>query len=174
MELVPIVIEVLKIVTIFAVVTLTISYIAFKIRQRSAPPKNFNAEPVSDLKPNFINRSIRKLTQMTQEIIVSPSKSPTPPKPPQSSKPKDQKVIKPPEKQKPKPPKVESKEEIKSKRIEILSPQKREEVKPESILIPEKEEKAKMQSLGEDVLDKYLDDEHSDLYTLKTKKEEKK
>jgi hypothetical protein len=168
MELVPIVIEVLKIVSVLAVGTLLFSYVAFKIRQKSTPQKNGNNETDTNLGQNYINRSLKRITQLTKEIVLprsthtSRSKSSPPPK---------QRLQK---KENP-PPRSDLKEEPKPKRIEVIKNfQQKEEIKKEKIETVSQDQKANLNSLGNDVLDKYIDDENSNLFTLKTQKNQEK
>jgi hypothetical protein len=183
MELVPIVITVLEIVTVLALLTLTISYFLFRIRQKTQP--SISSKP-EDMKPQFVGRGLKRLTQMTREILPL-VKQEEPKRPPVQKKRveekrseerrpqerKSQSREKRYEEKRPDEQRIERKEEINSRRIEVMK-----NLSNQNLPSPQKEEReltkqrAEMNSLGNDILDKYVDEDTSNLFALKTNKKE--
>lgn len=167
MELVPIIQRVLTIVAILAAATLLISYIAFKIRQKHKPEQVYTKDNSGHLEPSFVGKSIRRITRITKEILpLNPSALPKPqqhhsPKRPQPAPAK--KYVEPkPQYQKP-------------KRIEVvnnLSEQNME--RPKTSPVKRNIENAELNTLGDDILNKYADNESQSLFTLKTNKKNTK
>lgn len=167
MELVPIIQRVLTYVAILAAATLLFSYIAFKIRQKRKPEQVYTKDNSGHLEPSFVGKSIRRITRITKEILpLNPS---TLPKPQQHHSPK---------RHQPAPAKkiVEPKPQYqKTKRIEVvnnLSEQNMERLK--SSPTKKNSENAELNSLGDDILNKYSDNENQGLFTLKTNKKNTK
>lgn len=163
MELVPIVIAALEIVSVLAVITLIVSYIGYRIRLKSAVNED---EPPYDLKPHFPDRGLKRVTYLTREIINIPKNIPI------HSKPKQPKAVKEP----PRPPAaVNPVEEPKSKRLQVVkslpvqSAPEKDTVEKE----PSKEKK-NLSSLGDDILNKYTDEDSGKLFSLKTGKTKQK
>ena len=166
MELVPIIQRVLTIVAILAVATLFISYIAFKIRQKRTPEQVYTKDNSGHLEPSFVGKSIRRITRITKEILpLNPS---VPPKPQQHHSSKHSQPA-PAKKVEPKP------QYQKPKRIEVvnnLSEQNLE--RPKSTPVKKNIENAELNTLGDDILNKYADNENQSLFTLKTNKKNTK
>lgn len=150
MELVPIVITTLKIVTILAVIVLSISYISFKIRQKSTPQKDFASMQNAQIEKTFVQHVKKRITRITKEIH--------PPNPTKEKLyPKDVSIKK----------EIKQISKEKSPRVEILKNQKPEVKNNES---PKPTE---LNTLQGDILEKYVDDDDK-LYTLKANKKNKK
>jgi hypothetical protein len=181
MELVPIVILALEIVSVLAVVVLISSYIAFKIRAKSQPEKQ---EFTDDFKPKFIGHGIKRLTMMTKEILPAHKPAQQIEKPSQPRR----ENIQPQQKEKThstskiriqkkagKPPVelAKSHERKKSQRLEIItqmpvSPENKPEIKP----IKKGKEKENLSSLGDEILKKYADDDDDSLQSLRTDRDD--
>lgn len=175
MELVPIVITVLEIVSVLAVVTLTISYVLFKFRQKISPP---TIEKPQDMKPHFVDRGLKRLTQITREILppvrkeVQKPQMPAPPKKEFSKAPE----VKRPTEKKHATHKTERMQEDFPKRVEVVNTPVQNPVQQGKPEIKETSKpRADLNTLGNDILDKYVDEDNTNLYTLKIdKKEENK
>ena len=166
MELVPIVITVLEIVTVFAIATLTISYIIFRIRQKTQPEAGANNSEQQDMKPHFVGQGLKRLTQMTREIL--------PPVRKEEPKPVRQQQKSPPP-QKKQEKRIEKRTEHNSRRIEVVNNPSTTGKIPEQVnLKTVTKNRVDLNSLGEDILDKYMDEDKENLYTLKTNKKEEK
>ncbi len=77
MELVPIIVQVLKIVTILAIATFLISYITFRIKQKKNP-LNPSIEPAPViLRSKFLTKSLQRITKIREPKPVA---KPIPPK----------------------------------------------------------------------------------------------
>lgn len=154
MELVPIVITALKIVTVLAVVVLGISYISFKIKQKSIPQKDFSNIQNVGLEKNFVQHVKKRLTHITKEINIPARKKEEQPKRPT---PKPQKEIKRPSKEK-------------QQRVEILRTTKQ----PMNEVKEETKKPKDLNALEGDILEKYADEENDKLFTLKADKKKTK
>lgn len=151
MELVPIVITALKIVTVLAVIVLGLSYISFKIKQKSIPQKNFSNIPQIELEKNFVQHVKKRLTHITKEI---PARKKEQPRKQIPSKPQNEVVRQSKEKQ---------------PRVEIL--------KTPNQPLNNKEEQKKskdLSALNGDILEKYADGDNDKLFTLKTENKKPK
>lgn len=172
MELVPIVINVLEIVSVLAVVTLTISYVLFKVRHKMSPP---TVEKPHDMKPHFVDRGLKRLTQITREILPPVKREqPRPQMPPPVKKefsraPEVKTVIE----KKHSTRKTERMQDDLPRRVEVVNNPIQNTAKQN---IPEIKESSKPRSdlntLGNDILDKYVDGDNTNLYTLKIDKKE--
>jgi hypothetical protein len=176
MELVPIIISVLKIVAVLAVVVITFSYITYRIKLKKGiieSPEKRIAQPVV-----YAEKSVKKIVERITKHIP-------PPPPDQSSKPDmEKKIILDPSTKRPvkkidKKISKELRKPNKPDRIEVvksLSPQStvEKEIKPKPVknLRDEKETTSEknMASLGDQILDKYAEDESGEMFTLNTKK----
>ncbi|MDF1610864.1 hypothetical protein [Stygiobacter electus] len=151
MELVPIVITALKIVTVLAVIVLGLSYISFKIKQKSIPQKNFLNIPQIELEKNFVQHVKKRLTHITKEI---PARKKEQPRKQIPSKPQNEVVRQSKEKQ---------------PRVEILKTPK------QPLNSKEEQKKSKdLSALNGDILEKYADEENDKLFTLKTENKKPK
>lgn len=177
MELIPIIVTVLKIVAIIAVVVIGFSYITYKVKQKKgyieSPEIRIAKASGSERKP------IRKIVErLTSQI---------PHQKPVDRLPRQKEEIKKPAPEKPvsqhkKEPKKESnvkKQSTKPDRIEIVknltpqaSDQKSAQVhkKPNTSKAKNIGEEKIVSSLGDQILDKYDEDENNEMYTLNTKK----
>ncbi len=151
MELVPIVITALKIVTVLAVIVLGLSYISYKIKQKSMPPKDFSNNQQVELEKNFVQHVRKRLTHITKEIHIPVRKKEAPHQP--SSKSQNE-IIK------------QSKE--KQPRVEILK------APNQPIKVEEPKKPKELNVLDGDILEKYVDKETDKLFTLKTEKKKPK
>lgn len=165
MELVPIVITALEIVSVLAVLTLIISYIAYRIRLKNAPEK----EQKPDLEPNFAFRGLNKLTRLPKEIPSAPKNVAAPPKP-QPQKPKEVRhVEKKPVKRN------ERQEPPRTRRLEVVKNLPVSEEPEQEIFRKESKSSPKnLNTLGDDIIGKYDDDENSELFNLKIDKKNSK
>ncbi len=181
MELIPIIITVLKIVAILAIVVIGFSFITYKIKQKkglieSAEVRIARAS-AAERKP--IRKIVERLTgQIPYQKPVDGNprqnieiKKPAPVKPIVQSK---KEVKKEPniKKQVPKPDRIEI--------VKNLTPQTSDQKNPD-INTKQKTPKAKnygeekiVSSLGDQILDKYDENENNDMYTLNTKKKNPK
>lgn len=151
MELVPIVITALKIVTVLAVIVLGLSYISFKIKQKSIPQKDFSNIPQIELEKNFVQHVKKRLTHITKEI---PARKKEQPRKQIPSKPQNEVVRQSKEKQ---------------PRVEILKTSK------QPLNSKEEQKKSKdLSALNGDILEKYADEENDKLFTLKTENKKPK
>lgn len=151
MELVPIVITALKIVTVLAVIVLGLSYISFKIKQKSIPQKNFSNIPQIELEKNFVQHVKKRLTHITKEI---PARKKEQPRKQIPSKPQNEVVRQSKEKQ---------------PRVEILK------TPNQPLNSKEEQKKSKdLSALNGDILEKYADEENDKLFTLKTENKKPK
>lgn len=152
MELVPIVITALKLVTVLAVLVLGLSYISFKIKQKSVPKKDFSNNQQVELEKNFVQHVRKRLTHITKEISLPIRKKETPHQP--SSKSQNE-IFK------------QSKE--KQPRVEVLkSPVKHVQS------VEDHKRPKDLNALEGDILDKYVDEEDDKLFTLKANKNKPK
>ena len=182
MELIPIIYTVLKIVVVLTILTLTISFIGYKLRQRKGENgtinnKNANLfEPIekaitplkSDLKSNEARsvskpreaRPVSKSNEARQEKLVG-----------EKNKDDNQRrhAHKDPSKHKVEP--HTDKPRIQNERILVLkslsTPRAKEEMPKKT---KTKTGKDQTRALGDDILDKYMEDEDNDMFTLKVKK----
>ncbi|MEW6005078.1 MAG: hypothetical protein AB1695_07170 [Stygiobacter sp.] len=151
MELVPIVITALKIVTVLAVIVLGLSYISFKIKQKSLPQKDFSNIPQIELEKNFVQHVKKRLTHITKEI---PARKKEQPRKQIPSKPQNEVVRQSKEKQ---------------PRVEILK------TPNQPLNSKEEQKKSKdLSALNGDILEKYADEENDKLFTLKTENKKPK
>jgi hypothetical protein len=173
MELVPIIYTVLQIVAVLALVVIGLSFIIYKIKLKN----NTTDKPASAFAQPAIKaeQTVRKVVQR----ITKPIQYPQQPIPKKAEQPKTKKA---PEKVRttPKrndPPKSKTKKhDTRIDRIEIvksLSPQIRGKEKPEFKHEPSKKKKLtsskNISSLGDEILDKYAEDENNEMFTLDTK-----
>ncbi len=171
MELVPIIQHILTIVAILAIVTLLLSYISFKVRQKKRPDQVYEKNQLEHMEPSFIGRSIRRITRITKEIIpLTPTV--------QINKVKQEQVINKERvtskrlRQVNDKKQEQSRELPKLKRIEVMrniSDQNNEAVKS---TVPKGKNDNAVNSLGDDILAKYSDSEDQSLFTLKTNKKD--
>ncbi len=166
MELIPIIQLVLTIVASLAAATLIISYVAFKIRQKRNPEEVYSKQTQQHMEPSFVGKSIRRITGITKEII--PLQSPIQPKQ-EKARPKTKYPAPVPPKSKPR------RESIKPRRIEVVNnlPNSSPNTAGYQPSIKNREN-ADLNSLGDDILNKYVDNEDQNLFTLKTNKKESK
>ncbi|MCX7876629.1 MAG: hypothetical protein N2321_10750 [Melioribacteraceae bacterium] len=154
MELVPIVILTLKIVTALAVVVLGISYISFKIRQKSTPQKDFSSMQNVEIEKNFVQHVRKRLTHITREINLPIKKKEN----------IQQKPIAKPK------PEIQSKSKERTPRVEIL---KNQNASNNDFIGQDKKGKD-LNVLDGDILEKYADEEKDKLFTLKADKKKPK
>jgi hypothetical protein len=199
MELIPIIYTVLKIVVVLTIITLTVSYIGYRIRQKKGGPDTSNDEnanyfqpiakistPVQpDLRPNEV-RSVPKPN--AAKLISKENEEKSSLKPVgsiQVSKPNESRQEKPKVKKKDDssrrlshkyPPKYKAEEhterpKIQNERIAVIKKLSNQQI--DDVITPsEKKKTIKTQAntLTDDILDKYMEDENSDMFTLKVKK----
>lgn len=162
MELVPIVIAALKIVTVLAVVVLGISYISFKIKQKSMPQKDFASLQKNEVPQNFAQHVRKRLTSITREIHL-----PTPKKEVRKEAPK------PMPQPKPKQQEFTSRSKERQPRIEVVK-SSQPPIQKEKPIEKEVKKPSELNSLQGDILDKYADEDDQKLFTLKTNKKDQK
>lgn len=176
MELVPIIFSVLKIVAVLAVVVITFSYVTYRIKLKKGiieSPEKRIAQPVV-----YAEKSVKRIVERITKHIP-------PPPPDQLSKPDmEKKIILDPSTKRPvkkisEKISKESRKQNKPDRIEVvksLSPQStiEDEVKPKPAKnLPDKKDSTaekNIASLGDQILDKYAEDESGEMFTLNTKK----
>lgn len=166
MELVPIIIAALEVVSALTILTLIISYVRYRMKLKSSV--NTKVEPKFDLKPNFDQSRLNKVTRSKKEIANIPKQV----NPPLKHKP--QKAVK----EKPKEA-VQVKQkpvvELNSKRLKVIknlpaqSGSRKESHDKESL-----KEKKNLSTLGDNIIEKYVDDDDANLFNLETNKEKKK
>lgn len=174
MELVPIVITSLEIVLALAVITFIISYISYKIKSKNSPEEY---EPGKDMKPRFATRRFNRLTYITKEIMHVSNPKEIPPKP------RSENPLPKPAAEKKHAVKKEIVASAKQARPKIEPKQKRLEVMKNLVPDPRPHDeisnknsgkvKQDMNSLDDDILNKYVDDENHPLFSLKTNKDDK-
>lgn len=157
MELVPIVITALKIVTVLAVVVLGISYISFKIKQ-----KDFASLQKNEVPQNFAQHVRKRLTSITREIHL-----PTPKKDVRKEVPKS--IPQPKSKQQ----EFTSRSKERQPRIEVVK-SSQQPIQKEKPIEKEAKKPSELNSLQGDILDKYADEDDQKLFTLKTNKKDQK
>lgn len=168
MELVPIISLTLKVVAVIAAIAIIISYVSYKVREKMGKTPRPSIEPESKPKINVISKNDSMIPQFQKP--ASPP-APVPVKPIRKAltfvKEKANKIT---HHDKPRRD-VPKREESKSSRLEILN---KAEQNSKSIPSHKKEqlpsENKPKQSLGGEVLDKYLDSEDQAMFTLKTGK----
>ena len=173
MEVIPIIYTVLIIVVLLTIFTLIVSTIGYKMRQRNSENvRNNNGntnlfEPIvkvvtplkSDLKPNEA-KPVSRPSEVVPEKSVREKKKDDSQRRPAHKDPSKHKVE--PRTDKPR---------IQNERISVLknlSAQRTQEV-----ILPKtntKTTKDQTRTLGDDILDKYMEDKDSDMFTLKVKK----
>ncbi len=176
MELIPIIYTILKIVVVLTILTLSISYIGFKVKQRKGENiigKDKNAtflEPISKIEiPLPSNPNPIKVYHEAKPKEVEKNRS-------GSQKKKDEIRRKPSQKDSPKR-KAENKRpepRIQNNRISVLK--NLSTLNPKENIVDEikvKTGKEQIQTLGDDVLEKYVEDGDNDMFTLKVTKKEK-
>jgi hypothetical protein len=178
MELVPIIFSVLKIVAFLAAVVITFSYVAYRIRLKKGKIESSEKGVV---------RSAANAERSVKRIVERITKHYAPPQSTSSSKLEmdkkfilehttkrtDKKVEKKIPKESHQPPKPDRIEVVKSlnpqnfseKVVQKPSPKK---LSKESKSSPEKN----MASLGDQILDKYAEDQSADMFALSTKKKD--
>jgi hypothetical protein len=164
MELVPIVITALEIVSAFAVITLVISYIAYKARTKNAPPRGSSS---SESTPDRQGRRVNRFTQFTKEIIHIPKHHEATMKQKHSERGK-------PYKQKTAPADTQPEaKDPKQRRLEVIKklPRQQEE-KPQKPPVEIIRKANPLNSLGDDILNKYVDNDNQKFYSLKTGKKD--
>lgn len=177
MELIPIIVTVLKIVAILAVVVIGFSFITYKIKQKKGliESAEIRIAKASAAERKPIRRIVERLTgQIPHQRPVD--RNPKPIK--EIKKPEDVKPIVQPKKEVKKESNIK-KQVSKPDRIEIvknLTPQTSSQKSPD-VTTKQKSPKAKnygeekiVSSLGDQILDKYDENENNDMYTLNTKK----
>jgi hypothetical protein len=172
MELVPIVITSLEIVSALAIITLVVSYIGYRIKSKNRVDETI---PAIDLKPNFNNSGLKRITHLTREIINVPRNlSPSPkPKTPKAVKepPKPNKSVKEPPKQAAPVKREPVVDELNSKRLQVIKNLPVQSgIGKETTEMDDSKEKKNLSSLGDDILNKYSDEESDKLFSLKTGK----
>lgn len=180
MELVPIIVSALQIVAALAVVAITFSYITYKIKLKKGiiePPEKRLAQPVV-----YAEKSVKRIVERITKPIP-------PQNPPQLIKPEIEKKVKldpstqrpvksiekQKTKQRPKAQNSDRLEVVKSLKpnLTVEEPVEKKPEKPSNLSNNSVEEK-NMASLGDKILDKYAEDDSSEMYTLNTKKDSNK
>lgn len=183
MELVPIIYSVLQIVIVLAFFAIVISYTIYKIRQKNGlveTPAQRLANPVIR-----VEESVKKVVQrITKPIHYHPQENPIPKEQIIDPQLRNEIVEKPKHHQKAEPKRKhphhtsDRKERPRADgdRIEIvknLTPGKPEQEKdirkPKKRIEAKPPEEKKLGTLGDDVIDKYSDDEDNDMFTLNVK-----
>lgn len=177
MELVPIVYTALIIVAILAVVTIIISFISYKVRQRyglvDTPTIAQPAIKVEESVKRVVNRLTKPIEYNIpkEKNVVKREKEPlpvnkssnVPPKPKKNSKPEKENSDRLEVVKNLTPPKVDL-PQVEAKKVEPAPVPK----------IFTKENDAKLKTLGDKIIDKYDDENDEDMFTLKIKKNTKK
>jgi len=167
MELIPVIYTVLKIVVVLTILSLTVSYISNRIRQRKGENVTNNNENAYLFEP--IVKVVTPLKSDLKPIEARQEKSVREKKKDDSQR---RHAHKDPSKHKVEP--RTDKPRIKNERISVLknlsSPSRKEELPKET---KSRKGKDQSQSLGDDILDKYFEEDDNDMFTLKVKNEEK-
>jgi hypothetical protein len=176
MELVPVIFSVLKIVAVLALVVITFSYVTYRIKLKKGlieSPDKRTAGPVV-----YAEKSVKRIVERITKHIP-PLQPDQLPKPEMEKKIKLDPNTKRPVKKIDETISKEPRKQNKPDRIEVvksLSPrstlEKETKPKPEKNLPEEKETviEKNMTSLGDQILDKYAEDESGEMFTLNTKK----
>lgn len=171
MELVPIIQQILTIAAILAIVTLLVSYTAFKVRQKKRPEQVYEKNQIEHMEPSFIGKSIRRITRITKEIVplTPPAQIKNVKKKPKISEEslppgRHQRVIE--------KPNESSKEYSKHKRLEVLKNFQDQNNETGNNSDERKRNENTLNSIGDDILSKYSDNKDQSLFTLKANKKE--
>ena len=211
MELIPIIYTVLKIVVVLTIITLTVSYVGYRLRQRKSlnvvnnsenekflqPIVKISAPSNSEIKsgdsrPYQKKNDVKSVPKQngSQQILkpAEPRRVSSPDELRRESKPNEKKEEKPnrdrrKEDSPKRPAHKDSSKHDEEKRIERprvlnerisvlknLSAQHTKETLPPLPKAKKKTTKDQTQALGDDILDKYIEDEDHDMFTLKVKK----
>lgn len=166
MELVPIIVNALQVVIVIAVIAIAISYISYKVRQKqgkTAKPSITESNPNSKLTPNLLPKPVlqnkpiekKKTRAKTREYAIVKEKSSRKHSPP----PSPEKPIK-----------------NSSGRIEVMNKNSNTDSIEKQKPMPKDESKKgiKKQSLGDNVLDKYVETDNNEMFALKAESKDKK
>ncbi len=182
MELVPIIYTALKIVAAFAIVTITISYFIYKFKQKrgiEGETARIIAQPVISTEKT-VKKVVQRITKPLHYDHI-------PEKPHRKPSHINQVSSKKVEKEK----RVEKKHEVKTKKSESINHQKErieivknltsKNVKTQNeVPLPHKEiskrttDEKKLNTLGEDIIEKYIDEDDKEFYTLNVKDKKNK
>ena len=175
MELVPIIYTTLFIVAVLAIIVISYSYIAFKVKEKNGLTETPTTEiPQQNIKPeNSIKRSVKRVTS----YLVHPEY----PEPKKFSNPIEQVHIPSkqdaPRKKEQKSRSHKEKPVVSKSRIEVVNsnmpPQKEVEFKKPQTITSSKKTDANLNTLGDNIIDKYADDQDDAVYTLNVKKDKK-
>lgn len=211
MELIPIIYTVLKIVVVLTIITLTVSYVGYRMRQKRGLNVVNNSENEKYLQPivkvsipsnSEVKSGDAKPIQKQNDIKPIPKQNGSQ----QISRPDESRKVAKPDEPQPvansnerreeKPNRDRRKEDstrrntrkdsskrneekrierprIQNERISVLknlSAQQTKETLPPLPKAKKKTTKDQTKALGDDILDKYLEDEDHDMFTLKVKK----
>lgn len=174
MELIPIIYAVLELVVVLTIFTLIVSYIGSRMRQRKGGNVTNNLESAGLLQPivkivaplkSDLEKDEKKPILIPNEARQEKSKDKNKDESQRKHSPKS------PAKQKAKPPAEKSR--INNERISVLknlAAQSAQEVKHRKT--QSRTGKNQIKALGDDILDKYMEDDDNDMYTLKVKKDQ--
>jgi len=173
MELVPIVYTALLFVSIMAIIVIAVSYTSYKIRQKKGlvdSPANTFIKPALKIE-HSVKKAVERITkpisipkQIQMETPVN--KKQTPPK-----------VIREKTNKNLHSAKHKKSNNISNNRLEVLKPidTSKKNVIPPPVSKPAKKTNANLQSLGDNLIEKYADDKNSDdMFTLNVDKNEVK
>ncbi|MFA7229280.1 MAG: hypothetical protein WC061_09615 [Melioribacteraceae bacterium] len=167
MELIPIIYTVLVIVVVLTVITLTFSYISFRVKQkkhdseRIAKTESVKFEPVQKIRPVPVHSPHKQTSGKESHTPAKKVKVHEKPSRKTSSKEKSS---------------SKSKGHVtRSDRISVMKNLSTSATKEEPVKKPyAKPDKNNSKSLGDDILDKYVEEEDKNLFTLKVKDKKKK
>lgn len=161
MELLPIIYSSLLIFAGLMISAILFSYAAHKIKKRKLPENSIEEEPVY-LKPPTLTRGHTQ-TPMTPPSVKEKKKKSSSPIKKEKSKPAQRKVSKPAKKKEsPKRYKVITHLSAPAKESPSISKKKKLDETPSAL-----------SSLGDNVIDKYIEDDGEKLFSLKTDKDKK-
>ena len=175
MELVPIIYTALLIVAVFAIVTIIISYIIFKVKHKrgqvDTPTIDKIVQPVIKVESS-VKKAVQRITKPLPPI-QTPVKE-------EFTKHENNYRDTPVNSSSNRTKSGSTKSSGHSNRIEVvknIKPIREEKVEEQTPPPPPKTADTKkstnLKSLGDDVLDKYADDKDDDMYTLNVKKKKK-
>jgi hypothetical protein len=175
MELIPIIYTTLLIFAVLAIVVILYSYIAFKIKEKNGLTETPTTEiPQQDIRlENSIKRSVKRVTS----YLVHPEY----PEPKKVSPPVEQvhiqSKLEAPQKKEQRGRSHKEKPSISKNRIEVVNtnmpPQREVEFKKPQTITSSKKTDSNLNTLGDNIIDKYADDQDDAIYTLNVKNDKK-
>lgn len=181
MELIPIIYTVLKIVAVLAIATISTSFILYKYRQKKGVENKIlktAAQPAIKIE-NIVKKDIPRITR---PLHFEGKPEQIHPKPVKKEQPKPEiDKIKIDQKKKDNKSHKSEKEKLKNERIEIvknLTPKNKPIEPPTTETKKGKKlstrEEMKLNTLGDQIFDKYIDEEDKEYYTLNVKDKKSK